>query len=117
MTNELALGLNKGERIELKLGKVFVPAIVDRIMTDSWGRTSIMCRRCGITSNGKRYPLTWRLAHMARICLDQPTSNIFADWLEERGELKAAAMLRQAFPFVDANGVTSVPPSFLPPVS
>lgn len=41
--------------------------------------------------------------------LDPVTSNAFADFLDERGEHRAAALLREAFPLVDAAGNNGVP--------
>jgi hypothetical protein len=40
--------------------------------------------------------------------LDAVTSNAFSDWLDERGEHRAATMLREAFPLVRADGSNGV---------
>lgn len=57
-------------------------------------------RRDGLAPNGKTYPVRGRKPHNLKLiaALDPQPANVYADFLDDAGEHKAAALLREAFP-------------------
>ncbi len=120
MTDEEVRGLMSGEKVEVALWaetvkELWLPARV----VDVAERRRRMVAYCRLTPPHDRTPgghkrchhgYVWRAAREIRrpLVLDPVASNIFADFLEERGEYKAAAILREAFPFVNASGECTV---------
>lgn len=73
--------------------------------TNRWP-TRLACRMRCVTPTGRSKLTTFftgeRIYSVERQ-LDPITANVFADWLEENGENRAAAKLRSAFPIHDGN--------------
>jgi hypothetical protein len=100
MTNEEAVGLKQGDGIEAQINGEWVSARV-------WGRfidgTRVILRRIGLMKDGRSYGRKSLPSYKVRFAPQLPpaAANVYADWLEERGQYRAAAMLREAFPFAD----------------
>jgi hypothetical protein len=111
MTEAEALALKPGQAVETilrgKITRVEVCRVYDdRARFGGLGPVTVVCRRPSLDAMGRRRQALPRRPEELRRCadLDRFTANAFADWLEERGEHRAAAMLREAFPFVAADG-------------
>src|SRR5262245_3854837 len=105
MTEAEARALKPGDLVEVRRGKGLEIVRVRRIEDhECWVR--IEFDRFRLNSLGRPVKGGWRFAEelFPVMQLDFTTANIFADWLDERGEHRAAALLREAFPRVDANG-------------
>jgi hypothetical protein len=83
---------------------------------EGWGRAfpeyrgAVCVRRVGHTARGERYPRKWvdPLFLSPARDLDPAPANVYADWLEDHGEHRAARLLRAAFPLgAPAEGVTA----------
>ncbi len=105
MTDEEASKLNPGDYVEVRIsGK---PTLAEVVMVhprlDTTGDQLIMMRRKGRRCHGWYYPRFSRWSNEIRRAdaLNPTDANVFADWLEEHGEPRAAAMLREAFPFCE----------------
>lgn len=114
MTSEEALSLRVGDVVELDrtFGKKagWVRAVIVRTVYVEHRELGdiylVSMRRDGLNRNGKK--------HSSRIVstkflrrpphYDPTTSNIFADYLQERGFHEAAEVLRTAFPIVRSDG-------------
>ncbi len=116
MTHEEAAQLVKGQIVEIRERQdghyVWVKARVIHatLWQGRYGSILSSIRMSRVENNGKT-PVVTRYADSVRhpFELDPVTANAFSDWLEEHDEHRAADLLRQAFPFVDAKGNTEIP--------
>lgn len=100
MTLEEAELLLEGDHVTYFQGRtMLVGKFVQRIEASRW----VYVRRVGTAPGNRRYPMVPRLIRdiQPRPNYDTPTANVYADFLEEQGEYKAAELLRRAFPFAD----------------
>lgn len=69
-------------------------------------RYRVSLRREGRTRAGHRYAIAFRWADQCFPLhgVDAFRANVFADWLEENGEIKAAELLRRRFPHSPRDG-------------
>lgn len=89
-----------GETVEMSVGGKWVPAKVLYALTGDV-EVSLRVRRVGRTRSGASYRSTRRyLSGLRPLSAPLPPepANVYADWLEENGEARAAARLREAFP-------------------
>jgi hypothetical protein len=106
MTEEEALALNPGDRVEVKVDGKWATATVLKSGTGDLrfrGQTWVSMRRVGLTHSGRPFNRIvrhgWELKHVRLVRrLDPLTANVYADWLDDRGQHEAARMLREAFP-------------------
>ncbi len=116
MTMDEAARLKSGDHVFARVGGKRMLCVVQLVHVVTYNGVLIE-RRVSLRKPGLRFDglcrnriFTRHAADVDRLeNMDGPTANIFADWLEERGEHRAAAMLREAFPFVDRNGNSRVP--------
>ncbi len=112
MTEEEARRLKVGDVVEAKLSGQWVKVRVAQEMWESsmprgkWDRFKIRVRRIGLTPDDRPHG-----AHSKRIDdvrpfadLDHLPANVYADWLEDHGERRAAEKLREAFPLASEGG-------------
>lgn len=114
MTHEEALTLKRGDRVSIKYGKGWEPATVLGIYDnranckrpDSPMSITVRVRRDGFDRNGRVMPASKRYLNKVQCLnhLDPTAANVFADFLDERGQHVAARMLREAFPRVNEKG-------------
>lgn len=66
----------------------------------------VIVRRVGHDKLGRRFGISERDPHDLSHAPtgDALSANVYADWLEEHGESRAAAKLRSAFPIDDGKG-------------
>jgi hypothetical protein len=112
MTDDEALGLVPGDRVVTKVGTTAglaatVVGVCDGRGVKWLGCVRVTVRRDGVDKNGRRLPAMDRRPAAIELLsrIDPLAANIFADWLEENGELRAAMKLRAAFPVWE--GVTA----------
>jgi uncharacterized protein (TIGR02996 family) len=102
MTAEEALGLGPGDRVRVFRGQDVFPARVIEAVGDPARREAwyVHVRREGLTRAGRRHGSFYACARQVEPLQkhDEATANVFADWLDDRGQHEAAAMLRKAFP-------------------
>jgi uncharacterized protein (TIGR02996 family) len=103
VTDEEALSLRPGDRVMTRINGRRAAARVTAAPL-AWGGRDVVIplrREEGVNAAGRRCP---QMRHPARKVTsltgrnDPATANVFADWLEERGEHRAADLLRAAFP-------------------
>lgn len=75
------------------------------------GKGTVRVRRDGFVRAGWKYPSIIRNLNQVwpQTVPDPLSANVYADWLEEHGEEKAAEMLRAAFPLAAPAGVAAHP--------
>lgn len=106
MTREEAMALKIGDVVEAKLSGKWVKA---RVSGDAWIdpnerleflATKLKVRRPGVDAGGRPHGSWTKTANEVRLLayLEPAAANVYADWLEEHGELRAAQKLREAFP-------------------
>jgi uncharacterized protein (TIGR02996 family) len=104
MTAEEALALPKGSVAQALLGRRWVDVEVRRVRRVDVGGGIVMARlvvrRLKRTKAGGHYPSFTRTEGAVRRPpgYDHARANVFADWLDDHGEHKAAGLLREAFP-------------------
>jgi uncharacterized protein (TIGR02996 family) len=104
MTAEEALALPRGSVAQALLGGRWVDVEVLRVGRVDVGGGIVMARlvvrRLERTKAGGHSPSFTRTEGAVRRPpgYDHATANVFADWLDDRGEHGAAALLRGAFP-------------------
>jgi uncharacterized protein (TIGR02996 family) len=101
MTDEEALTLKPGDLVcRLKGHAKFVVDEVRDEGGEDGARFRVFVRRQGYRQNGRRYPREGRLCRWLRLVkhYDHVTANVYADWLDDRGEARAADLPRRAFP-------------------
>ena len=65
------------------------------------GPETFWVRRLGKTLWGTAFPLVARhVSEILTLASDAGTANVFADWLEEEGEMSAATKLRERYPMI-----------------
>lgn len=111
MTEEDARALRPGMTVETKIG--YKRCLAEVLMIETFSPSSyrfnvrLTLRPNGVTADGMRRGSIRRWPdEVLRVDLDVVTANCFADWLDERGEHRAAFKLREAFPLVRADGTT-----------
>ncbi len=116
MTDEEALALKEGDRVRFELDPRRNPHWEDgeviRVHAyDNGTRCRIVVRRLKLNSKNRPFQHYWRKPGSVMILakVDCVTANVFADFLEEHGEHRAAQMLRQAFPFCDGKAKSPPP--------
>jgi hypothetical protein len=94
VTADEAAKLQPGDRVMTPGGVRVVAFVLARQVV------RVAARRDGVTRAGKRYPIqVYRPQELSRAGhLDPEPANVYADFLEECGEPRAAALLRAAFP-------------------
>jgi uncharacterized protein (TIGR02996 family) len=100
VTVEEAQELRVGDYVTYFQGReMLVGKFVQRIEPSQW----VYVRRLGTTTAGTSYPMVPRKIRdiQPRPHYDAPTANVYADFLEEQGEYRAAELLRRTFPFAD----------------
>lgn len=104
MTTEEAIDLKAGDVVQARIAGRWVNVEVLSV-NPRW----ISIRRAGGNSLGRHNPATKREPHELRLIgsLDRPRANVYADWLEERGQYVAARLLREAFPLDDGKPSTA----------
>lgn len=122
MTSEEALALKPGDVVQAHIDYKPTPVVVVTVCPlhhDSPSHLRCTCypttctayarvRRHGpkfARANGSlvKWPSVRRCAALLKHLPDTPTANVYADWLEENGELAAAHKLREAFPLCDGS--------------
>lgn len=94
---ERQTGWKEGEAALAKINGEWVP--VEVVAVYLWrGRATARVRRRGLTNAGRPYPTTRRFPEDLRRPPDPLPANVYADYLEDRGEPAAARKLREAFP-------------------
>lgn len=107
MTDGQAAELNVGDTVQAVMhGRVVTCEVVAVARFYLEGQVWIQVRKAGLTPKGRRHRTVARLPrHLAPVKRRRPdkslTPNVYADWLDERGEYRAAALLREAFPLPD----------------
>lgn len=95
--------LKRGDAVETRIdGKMVRVEYVYHYGPDhpTWPGLAFL-RRPGRDRAGREFPMIRRGYEDLRPSpesLDPAPANVYADWLEDHGEYKAAAMLRKAFP-------------------
>lgn len=101
MTDDEALALKPGDVVKTRLGgrQTTVTVVWTGTYFDDPG-FYVMVRRLGKITPRRFYPVKRRDASEVEYVgpADPPTAHVYADWLEENGEPRAAEMLRKAFP-------------------
>lgn len=108
MTTEEARNLQVGDYVETMIGRKWMLVVVEDVIISSYStqfhsmsNVFVRVRRPGRTSNGRRYSSYSRLeSDLRKSPYDAVTANVFADWLVENDEPRAAAKLRERFPFL-----------------
>lgn len=98
MTEEEAKKLQMGERVEVRIQNVGwrQAVVIWKCYTVLHPqRLKVQVRR---KRTGERSLWYWRECQDVRHPSDPRPANVYADYLEEHGETRAAAMLREAFP-------------------
>jgi hypothetical protein len=107
LTTEEFSALNPGDTVHFVAGRdrVTVMGVVVRKREPC----SVCIRRLGHDINGKSHRPSWRDKWNVSIAPghSRVTANIFADFLEECGEARAAEKLRAAFPIEDGAEMTT----------
>lgn len=98
MTLEEAFTLRTGDVVEFRVRDELVQGKVIYPLPSVRGFLRI--RRLGFKTDGSSYlPLSRAPRYVSFVRhLDPAAANVYADFLEERGELRAAMLLREAFP-------------------
>jgi len=118
MTDEQAHNLRRGDTVEIRMrgaggglpAVLWLAGLVTSLEVHMGGDDDpvivlVNVRTPVQTQPGERYRYHQRNAEEVRYPrLDPTAANVFADWLEDHGEYKAAIMLRKEFPAVDAQG-------------
>src|SRR5262245_27877619 len=103
MTEPEALTLKPGDRVCTWVGGKPIIALIGEILPPlrPGQVVAVSLRRPSMNARGRPYPFFKRLAHEIEIepRPDDGTANVYADWLEEHGEARAAALLREVFPW------------------
>jgi hypothetical protein len=91
-----------GDKVEILVGDCWYRAAVEEVLADT-----VIARREGKNLSGSVYSRrridSGRVRPLTEVPPGAyPQGNIFADWLEENDEPRAAAKLREAFPMADA---------------
>ena len=109
MTDEECLNLKFRDKVLVRIGHKVVKAEVIR----SYGRitegvnitlngytTGASVRRIGLSATGRPFPKVRRFARDMKLVggPQSVTANVFADFLEDRGHVEAAELLRKEFP-------------------
>lgn len=99
MTNEEALSLAKDQRVEVKLKDRWVAARVIKLklVTQAPAVVVLTLRREEPSESGYR-PHYRKYPGDVRFPPDHAAANVYAGFLEEHGEARAAALLRREFP-------------------
>lgn len=103
MTDEEVVALKPGDMVDANYGKAWVRCrVVAKTMPVRGYRVRVRLRPIGQTAKGYLRPEVWREPARLRPNpeRDGHTANVFADFLEERGEMSAARLLRETFPLV-----------------
>ncbi len=111
MTHEEALTLKEGNWLSIKQGASWTRAIFLGYRPSLRSAKKVCVRKPGFDTLGRKKCGLWRrLKDVQKTdSLDPVSANVFADWLEEQGESKAARMLREAFPFCDGKAKSPPP--------
>jgi hypothetical protein len=116
MTEEEARALKPGDRVEIGDRRLFCPGLpraarVTGFAANERGELCVRIRRDGpsgdgLTPSGKvRQPEVFHHSYLRRLpALPPIPANVYADWLDEQGEHRAAALLREAFPLGPLDG-------------
>src|SRR5262245_50152473 len=102
MTAEDAMSLRRGDRVRVRYKGRSTVVIVDMVFPPRAGRKVIVCvERPGYFKTRRGNPFLGFSPASVEFERrpDDGTGNVYADWLEERGEARAAALLREVFPF------------------
>jgi hypothetical protein len=106
MTNAEVRALKPGQQVEARYESGWRSVVIVEVREQPWDGYRplvVLARRGGLTSKGHLYP-TWYFGPDSvrpPQHLDPVPANIYADFLDEHGEHRAAAMLREAFPLAD----------------
>jgi len=110
MTDEEALTLKKGDVVWIPFrgypagGRATVRKIRNYRCSDGKSLIRVIAKRI---DSGNANLLHRKPKDVSLYCRYDPTNaNVFADWLEEQGEVRAAHLLREAFPFCDGEKET-----------
>jgi hypothetical protein len=116
MTDEEALRLHPGQRVEAYMikrgtgGAAWWPAVVVEVddwrSASNWRSVVVSVRPLGVTPKGHRYAERWIRSRQISIpwAKDNLPANVYADFLDEKGEHQAADLLREAFPLGPPEG-------------
>lgn len=103
MTDEEARTLKPGDVVYARVARRTVIASVQTVDQGSRGFPYPTIRVLFTDASGNRRCSTKKFSDQLELLSrrDPATANVFADWLDEQGEHRAAQLLRQAFPFCD----------------
>lgn len=100
MTGEEALKLRPGDKVECWYTDTAVKCYVVEVVSAEKVVVRRIRDRWPFNEQGRLYPAMPKHPKLIRRdrAYDPAVANIYADWLEEAGEVKAAALLRAEFP-------------------
>jgi hypothetical protein len=101
MTEEEALSLKEGDIVECRTSAGWQALAVDVVGQLPRSRAvRVYARRPGLTRAGRLFPaFCRRVTDLRRPAdFDPFPANVYADFLDDRGQHEAARMLREAFP-------------------
>lgn len=101
MTAEEALGMAPDQLVEVRLQNRWVRARVVKLKLMTLPPGVMVTVRRERPSPGGFQPTYRKYPGDLRPLADVPTANVYADFLEEHGESKAAELLRRHFPLDD----------------
>jgi hypothetical protein len=106
MTDAEVRALKSGQQVEARYESGWRSVVIVEVCEQPWNgfRPLVaLVRRGGLTPSGCLYPTLYLWSDSLRLPqhLDPVPANIYADWLDEHGEYRAATMLREAFPLAD----------------
>ena len=113
MTDIEALALKPGDRVEAQLDGVWRLCVIETVEMRYMQHPPLVFyryRRIGKTRRGHRFPLN-QVWHGESVLVrrvphhDPVTANVFADFLEDHGEVIAANLLRKTFPLADGKSL------------
>jgi hypothetical protein len=109
MTDEEAWGLKAGDQVEVCTGKRWVPAVVVERHVGRWGDCPVIVARRldNYPTSGAPYKQLLKKGPggvRKAAGLPRLPANVYADFLSEMGEDRAAQMLRDRFPLDDGTG-------------
>lgn len=103
MTEQEALALKPGDRVEAKMGDTWRHCKVLHVLSFNDGSFhTMLVRRIGLQRNGREFtPIyKWNLKQLRPVGANY-AQQVYADWLEQEGYPEAAAALRKRFPLAD----------------
>jgi hypothetical protein len=109
MTDQEAERLTAGQKVEVRCHGRWAPAVVVGVVPGLTGAypTTVRLRRTDTRPDGSPFKTGRRKwPHCVRAVpgFHPLPANVYADYLSERGEERAARILREAFPLDDGTG-------------